>query len=141
MQNRGKKSWTLYATKRPDKPGIYWIGFLYYAEERQQQQIEDQQTYTLENIRADIAKEHLVSDDCLVWFGPVNVPDSLPRTMTRLKREQRKVFVRDNEKYCTKCGHTTGVNARSIVYIDESEDCKQCNGKDTVYIRLKSKTK
>lgn len=141
MQNRGKKSWTLYATKRPDKPGIYWIGFLYYCEEPMQQAIEDQQTYTLNNIRADIAKEHLISEDCLVWFGPVNFPDSLPRTMTRLKREQRKVFVRDNEKYCTKCGHTTGVNARSMIYIDESEDCKQCNGKDTVYIRLKSKKK
>jgi len=139
MQNRGKKSWTLYATKRPDKPGIYYIGFLYYAEENAQQGVEDQQSYVLKNVRHNLAEEFLLSEDCLVWFGPVNVPEVLPRTMTRLKREQRKVFVRDNEKHCSKCGHAAGVNARSIIYIDEAEDCKECLGKDTVVIQLKSK--
>lgn len=141
MQNRGKKSWTLYATKKPDKPGLYYIGLLYYAEQDAHQEVEDQQSYKLTNVRNNIAEEFLVTEECLVWFGPVNVPEVLPRTMTRLKREQRKVFVRDNEKHCQKCGHTAGVNARSITYIDEAEDCKHCNGKDTVVIQLKSKTK
>jgi hypothetical protein len=139
MKSRGKKSWNLYSIKKPEVPGLYFVGFLYFPEHGKPHVIEEEQTFKLTNAKQDIAQEFLVDQNCLLWYGPVNLPSLLPRTMTRLKREQRKAFVRDYEKRCIACGHVAGVNARSIMYIDDPEDCKKCNGKSTVSIELKER--
>jgi len=145
MKNQGKKSWTLYATKRPTEPGIYFVGILYYPEDPYREKlflengVENKHVHVITNVRDDMTVDYGVSEECIVWWGPVLMPVVLKRTMTRLKKEQRKVFVRDNEKYCNQCGTVSAVNSRSILYSDDTEDCRKCGAVDSVLIRLKQK--
>lgn len=128
------------ATETPSKPGFYFIGKLYYPEYGFKQEVQDIACVFLQNARGDELRT-IYSDDCVVWYGPIEPPKVQTGTMTRLKREQQKAFVQNSEKYCGKCGAVSGVNKRSMIYIDESEDCRKCGARDSVNIREKPKAK
>lgn len=140
MKKRNRLKWTLLAAEKPSKPGFYFVAKLYYPEHGFTQKIEDPSCVFLQNNNHSELRTPY-SDDCVVWYGPIESPKIQTGTMTRLKKEQQKAFVQNNEKYCSKCGASSGVNKRSMMYIDESEDCRKCGAKNTVEIREKPKAK
>jgi ribosomal protein L40E len=140
MKKRNRLRWTLVATEAPAKPGFYFVGKLYYPEHGFKQEVQDIGCVFLQNAK-DYELRNIYSDDCVVWYGPIEPPKVQTGTMTRLKREQQKAFVQNNEKHCDKCGAVSGVNKRSMLYIEDAEDCRKCGAKDAVNIREKPKAK
>ena len=124
------------STDKPSRPGHYMIGCMFYPENGAPQKITDIIMTSKESDWSD----PIYADDVMVWYGPIQIPKIAVGTMTRLKREQAKAFVRMNEKHCTKCGAVSGVNSRSIVHFEALDDCKKCGEKSTVEIRQKGKT-
>jgi hypothetical protein len=137
MKKRNRLRWTLMSTEKPSRPGHYMVGCLYYPEVNLgPQKITDIFTTDDMNKIANLPYE----EEVVVWYGPIQIPKILIGTMTRLKREQAKFFVRTHEKHCVVCGALSGVNARSMPYLDDMEDCKKCGEKSAVEIRQKAKT-
>lgn len=136
MRKRNRLRWTLVATEKPSRPGFYFVGKLYYPEPKVAQRVEDINCVFLQSPK-DAELRNIYADDCVVWYGPVEAPKVQTGTMTRLKREQQKAFVQNHEKHCKSCGTVTGVNKRSMIYIDEREDCRKCGDKYSVEIREK----
>ena len=139
MKTRNRLKWTLVANERPKKPGHYFFGCMYYPD------IPNQRTYVTDIVSVFIDKPGdvaypKVAEECVVWYGPVDAPSLPTNTLARLKREQGKAFSRLNKKVCNACGAESGVNSRSMAFVDSTDDCRKCGAQGSVVIVEKNQT-
>lgn len=137
--------WYLFSEVKPKKVGFYWIkAFPFPSPETEADLCE-------RPLIKYVGTHHILDDapivdpdveDQFIWLGPIKVPPLGAKQAARLARKQAAQFIAGYHKECTDCSSTWPVNKRSMVYYnkEDSEDCKACNAKRSVFVMKKMNT-
>jgi hypothetical protein len=135
--------WYLFSETQPKKVGFYWIRLLPFPDMAGNIDLSDQGQIlhiTPSQILDGFPLLAQGYEDQILWMGPLHVPELLIRDVRRIGKQQAARFVADYYKECNECEFKSAVNVRSMRYFngEASEDCKQCHGRDTVFIQKKN---